>query len=110
MTLAVRKLRPKRIRGQIAILIIASIASVHVILTAMFLLRAREDRPPLHPGQIEMAAALLDVTAAGDRERVLAAIANHYPHLALKLDRPKAHHSTTGAPHPDLDCFKHNLP
>src|SRR6266567_3749737 len=110
MTLAVRKLLPKRISGQIAILIIASIASVHVILTAMFLLRAREDRPPVHPGQIEMAAALLDVTAAADRERVFAAIANDYPDLALKLDRSKADDWTTRVTQPDLGWFGRNLP
>jgi signal transduction histidine kinase len=110
MTLALRKLLPKRISGQIAILIIASIASVHVILTAMFLLRAREDRPPVHPGQIEMVAALLDVTAAADRERVFAAIANDYPDLALKLDRLKADDWTARAASPDLGWFGRNLP
>ena len=99
------RLLPRRISGQIAILIITSIASVHVILTAMFLLRAREDRPPMHPGQIEMVATLLDVTAAADRERVFAAIANDYPDLALKLDRQKAGDWTTRAPQPDRsDC------
>jgi signal transduction histidine kinase len=110
MTPVLRKLLPKRISGQIAILIIASIASVHVILTAMFLLRAREDRPPVHPGQIEMVAALLDVTAAADRERVFAAIANDYPDLALKLDRSKADDWTVRATSPDLGWFGRNLP
>ena len=110
MTRVVRKLLPKRISGQIAILIIASIASVHVILTAMFLLRAREDRPPARPGQIEMAAVLLDVTAAADRERVFAAIANDYPDLALKLDRSKTGDWTARAAHPDLGWFGRNLP
>jgi signal transduction histidine kinase len=105
-----RGLKPNRISGQIAILIIASIASVHVILTAMFLLRAREDRPPSHPGQIEMVATLLDVTAAADRERVFAAIANDYPDLALRLDRQKAGDWTTRAPQPDLGRFGRNLP
>jgi signal transduction histidine kinase len=105
-----RKLLPKRISGQIAILIIASIASVHVILTAMFLLRAREVRPPVHPGQIEMVAALLDVTAAADRERVFAAIANDYPDLALKLDRAKADDWTTHPTQPDLGWFGRSLP
>jgi signal transduction histidine kinase len=106
----VRKLLPKRISGQIAILIVASIASVHVILTAMFLLRARDDRPAIHPGQIEMAAALLDVTATADRERVFAAIANDYPDLALKLDRSKTSDWTTRAAQPDLGWFGRNLP
>lgn len=104
------RLLPRRISGQIAILIIASIASVHVILTAMFLLRAREDRPPMHPGQIEMVATLLDVTAAADRERVFAAIANDYPDLALKLDRQKADDWTARAAQPDLGRFGRNLP
>jgi signal transduction histidine kinase len=110
MTPVLRKLLPKRISGQIAILIIASIASVHVILTAMFLLRAREVRPPVHPGQIEMAAALLDVTDAADRARVFTAIANDYPDLALKLDRSKADDWTTRATSPDLGWFGRNLP
>src|SRR5258708_34587446 len=102
MTPVLRKLLPKRISGQIAILIIASIVSVHVILTAMFLLRAREVRPPMHPGQIEMAAALLDVTAPADRERVFAAIANDYQDLPLRLDPSKADDWTTRAAQPDL--------
>jgi signal transduction histidine kinase len=110
MTPVLRKLLPKRISGQIAILIIASIASVHVILTAIFLVRAREVRPPVHPGQIEMAAALLDVTDAADRVRVFTAIANDYPDLALKLDRSKADDWTTRATSPDLGWFGRNLP
>jgi signal transduction histidine kinase len=110
MTPVLRKLLPKRISGQIAILIIASIASVHVILTAIFLVRAREVRPPVHPGQIEMAAALLDVTDAADRARVFAAIANDYPDLALKLDRSKADDWTAPATSPDLGWFGRNLP
>jgi signal transduction histidine kinase len=110
MTFAVRNLLPKRISGQIAILIIASIASVHVILTAMFLLRAPSDRPPMHPGQIEMAATLLDVTAAADRERVFAALAHDYPDLALKLDRSRAGDWTARAAQPELGWFGRNLP
>jgi signal transduction histidine kinase len=73
-------------------------------------LRAREDRPPLHPGQIEMAAALLDVTGAADRERVFAVIANDYPELALQLDRSKTSDWTARAAQPDLGWFGRNLP
>jgi signal transduction histidine kinase len=87
-----RNLLPNRISGQIAILIIVAIASVHVILTAAFLLRATDGRrePPGHPGQIEMVATLLDATAPAERDRVFAAMASNYPDLAFKLDRSKA--------------------
>lgn len=107
MTL-LRSLLPNRISGQIAILIIVSIAFVHVILTATFLLRARAERPPTHPGQIEMVTALLDVTAADDRERVFVAIANDYPDLVLRLDRSKT--DWTSQVQPDLGWFGRNLP
>jgi signal transduction histidine kinase len=87
-----RNLLPNRISGQIAILIIVAIASVHVILTAAFLLRATDGRrePPGHPAQIEMVATLLDATAPAERDRVFAAMASSYPDLAFKFDRSKA--------------------
>ena len=85
-----RKLVPERISGQIALLIVAALASVHVILTALFLLRSdeRRERPPVHPGQIEMLAALLNATPAGGRGRTPTAIAPRFPDLALTLEPP----------------------
>src|SRR5258708_40326506 len=84
-----RGLWPTRISGQIALLIVAAIASIHVILTTMFLLRSHEHAPRRHPAEIAMAAGLLDGTAPQDRERIFAAIAERYPDLALRLDRSK---------------------
>ena len=84
-----RSLLPTRISGQIALLIVAAIAAVHVILTATFMLRARERPPRHHPAEIEMAAGMLDATPPQDRDRVFAAIAERYPELALRLDRSK---------------------
>jgi len=82
-------LLPRRISGQIALLIVAAIAAVHVILTTMFLLRSHDHPPRRHPAEIAMAAGVLDATSPQDRDRVFAAIAERYPDLALRLDRSK---------------------
>jgi len=102
-----RSLMPTRISGQIALLIVAAIASIHVILTTMFLLRPHE--PHRHPAEIAMAAAVLDAMPPQGRERTFAAIAERYPDLALRLD-----HAGGGdwpAPAAAQDhIFDHNLP
>src|SRR5690349_5002849 len=84
-----RTLLPTRISGQIALLIVAAIAAVHVILTATFMLRSHDHLPRRHPAEIEMAAGVLDATPPQDRDRVFAAITERYPDLALRLDRSK---------------------
>jgi signal transduction histidine kinase len=87
MSAVLRSLSPTRISGQIALLIVAVIASIHVILTAMFLLRAPDQAPRHHPGDIEMLAGLIDATAPVERARLLATLAPRYADLALRLDQ-----------------------
>jgi signal transduction histidine kinase len=106
-------LLPARISVQIAVLITVAIASVHVILTAIFLLRSSDGRaelPPNHPEQIEVIATILDVTSSEDRDRLLDAASKQYPDLALRLDRSKT--ADWAAPRASLTFgwFGRNLP
>jgi signal transduction histidine kinase len=87
-----RFLLPNRISGQMVIIITLSLVSVHLILTAFFLLRAfeREGTPPSHPGQIEAMVALLDAAAPVEREKMAQTFAQKFPDIALRLDRSVA--------------------
>jgi signal transduction histidine kinase len=75
------------ISGQIAALVIASIAAIHLIITASFLIN-RPDRPdPSNErGDARLAAAvqLLGTAAASDRPRLLADIARAFPTLEIE--------------------------
>jgi signal transduction histidine kinase len=90
MRLDLRFLLPNRISGQMILIIAGSMIAVHVVLTAAFLFRAfeqGEQRPPSHPGQIEMALVMLDAAAPEDRPRLAADISKKFPDIALKMDR-----------------------
>src|SRR5262245_38381646 len=84
-----RRFLPQRISGQIALLIVAAVASIYAVLSVVFLLRAHEHAPRRHPADIEMAASLLDATAPTERAHLFATIAARYPDLALRLDQSK---------------------
>src|SRR5262245_6887891 len=84
-----RSFLPRRISGQIALLIVAAIASIYAVLSVVFLLRAHDHAPRRHPAEIEMAATLLDATTSADRGHLFAILAARYPDLALTLDQSK---------------------
>ena len=75
------------ISAQIAALVIASIAAIHLIITASFMIN-RPDRPdPSHDrGQTQLATVvhLLGTAAASDRPRLLADIARAFPNLEIE--------------------------
>ena len=75
------------ISGQIAALVIASIAAIHLIITASFLIN-RPDRPdPSNDrghAQLATAVQLLGTAAASDRPRLLADIARAFPKLEIE--------------------------
>jgi signal transduction histidine kinase len=108
-----RRFLPQRISGQIALLIVAAIASIYAVLSAVFLLRTHDHAPRRHPAEIEMAATLLDATASADRGRLFVTLAARYPDLALHLDQskqadwPKSWSKSAGAPE---HGFGRNLP
>ncbi len=77
----------KRISGQIAALVVASILALHVIITASFLIN-RPDRPEplMDGGHAELAAAvrLLGTTPLSERPSLVANIARAFPELDIQ--------------------------
>jgi signal transduction histidine kinase len=77
----------KNISGQIAALVIASIITIHLILTAMFLVsRPDQPDPTIDRGHAQFAAAvvLLGAAPAADRQRLFADIARAFPKLEVE--------------------------
>jgi signal transduction histidine kinase len=77
----------KRISGQIAALVVASILALHVIITASFLIN-RPDRsdPFMDGGHAELAAAvqLLGISPLSERPNLAANIARAFPELDIQ--------------------------
>jgi signal transduction histidine kinase len=76
------------IGGQIAALVVASIVTLHLIITALFLL-TRPDRPDpsfeAGPGELATAVQLLGAAPASERPRLLADIAQAFPQFDVKI-------------------------
>jgi signal transduction histidine kinase len=74
-----------RISGQIAVLVVASIVTLHAIVTASFLLQ-RQDPPETDrgPGPLATSVRLIGATPAGERQRLLADIARAFPSLGIE--------------------------
>jgi signal transduction histidine kinase len=83
----------KAIGGQIAALVVASIATLHLIITASFLIN-RPDRPEHliadERDQLVLAAELLGTAPASERPRLLADLAQAFPQLKLQSLPPEA--------------------
>jgi signal transduction histidine kinase len=78
----------RRISGQIAALVIASIAALHVIVTASFMINRGEPPDPAHDrghAQLATAVQLLGAAPASERTRLSADIARAFPHLDIEL-------------------------
>jgi signal transduction histidine kinase len=77
----------RRISGQIAALVVASIIAIHLILTATFLVH-RPDQPDpsvdRRHAQLAAAAQLLGTAPATERPRLLADIARAFPQLEIE--------------------------
>ncbi|MGZ5141513.1 MAG: ATP-binding protein [Burkholderiales bacterium] len=112
MSRVFRFLLPNKISSQIALIVVGSLIGLHVILTAIFLLRSldqHQDRSLSHPGQIEMLVTLLDAAAPEDRNRLAEVISAQYPDIALKLDQSEAFDWTTQSATQDLHWFGRRL-
>ena len=74
-----------RISGQIAVLVVVSIVTLHAIVTASFLLQ-RQDPPETDrgPGPLATSVRLIGATPAGERQRLLADIARAFPSLGIE--------------------------
>jgi signal transduction histidine kinase len=89
----------KRISGQIAALVVASIVAIHLILTATFLLhRPDQIDPSVDRGHSQLAAVvqLLGAAPATERPRLFADIARAYPQLDVQSLAPDAVPATSG--------------
>jgi hypothetical protein len=79
------------ISGQIAALVVVSIAALHLIITASFLLH-RPDQPDPSPdrghGQLATAVQLLGTAPASERARLSADIARAFPQLGIEILPP----------------------
>jgi signal transduction histidine kinase len=79
------------ISGQIAALVVVSIAALHLIITASFLLhRPDQSEPSSDRGQGQLAAAvqLLGASPASERQRLSADIALAFPQLGIEILPP----------------------
>ncbi|MBR1273981.1 HAMP domain-containing protein [Bradyrhizobium sp. AUGA SZCCT0283] len=75
------------ISGQIAALVVVSIAALHLIITASFLLHRPDQPEPAERGHGQLAAAvqLLGAAPASERPRLSADIARAFPQLGIEI-------------------------
>src|SRR6185369_3211008 len=76
------------IGGQIAALVVVSIAALHLIITASFWLqRPDQPDPSLDRGHAQLASAiqLLGASPASDRPRLSADVARAFPQLGIQI-------------------------
>ncbi|NEW96960.1 ATP-binding protein [Rhodopseudomonas sp. BR0G17] len=105
-------LKPEGIRGQIAILVLASIIASHIIIAAAFFAnRPDMPRPPQQPEphQLYEFAELIGRTPAADRPQLIVTIAAAFPELELAgttaVARP---HDGAWPPH-QIDYLRRHL-
>jgi signal transduction histidine kinase len=80
-----RSFMPNRISGQIAVIIIASLAVIHTILTVTFFLMRPDHRSEPPPDRIATLVALIDATPRDRRTELVADMARAFPGLGLAL-------------------------
>ena len=76
------------ISGQIAALVVVSIAALHLIITASFLLHRPDQPEPSSDrghGQLVTAIQLLGAAPASERPRLSADIARAFPQLGIEI-------------------------
>ena len=79
------------IGGQIAALVVVSIAALHLIITASFLLHRPDQMEPAHDrghGQLAASVQLIGAAPVSERQRLSADIARAFPQLGLTILPP----------------------
>ena len=102
----------KGISGQIAALVVASIVTIHLIITATFLIhRPDELDPAIGHGRSQIAAAvqLLAASPQADRPRLLADAARAFPQLDIASLPPDTAPAAEEADGPDLHGLRRHL-
>jgi signal transduction histidine kinase len=77
----------RRISGQIAALVVASIVALHLIITAIFLIHRPDQPDPMidrRHGQLAASIQLVGAAPAAERPRLLADIAHAFPQLNIE--------------------------
>jgi signal transduction histidine kinase len=102
----------KGISGQIAALVVASIVTIHLILTAIFLIH-RPDQPDPQAGrghsQLVAAAQLLGTAPAAERPGLFADIARAFPQLHIELLAASPVAAASEPDSPDLRSLRRRL-
>ncbi|THD73673.1 MAG: HAMP domain-containing protein [Bradyrhizobium sp.] len=102
----------KRISGQIAALVVASIVAIHLILTATFLLHRPDQTDPSVDrghGQLAALAQLLGAAPAAERPRLFADIAQAFPQLHIESVAPGSGSTVSEADGPGLRSLHRHL-
>jgi len=109
MSWGVRSFMPNRISGQIAIIIIAALAAIHLVLTVLFFLTRPEGGPERPSDQLVTLIALLDATPVDARARLVSEITTAFPALELAIaDRTPAAPALANGP-PYLEGLRRRL-
>jgi signal transduction histidine kinase len=85
MSWDIRSFMPNRISGQIAIIIIASLATIHMALTTAYFVTRSDQRPDRPRERLVTVVDLLDASPIAARPRLMTEIAGAFPNLRLKL-------------------------
>jgi len=85
MSVDFRSFMPNRISGQIALIVVASLAVIHVVLATMFFLNRSERLPDRAPVALATLVRLIDATPADARSRLISDADAAFPHLDLAL-------------------------
>jgi signal transduction histidine kinase len=102
----------KGISGQIAALVVASIVTIHLIITASLLIhRPDQFDPVIGHGHSQLAAAiqLLAASPPAERARLLADAARAFPQLDIASLPPETAPAPEEADGPDLHGLRHHL-
>jgi signal transduction histidine kinase len=100
------------IGGQIAALVVVSIMTLHLIITALFLMHRPEPPDPSlegGPDQLAAAAQLLGTASPSDRPRLVADLARAFPQLDIAVLPPGSAAEANHVGHPALHGLHRRL-
>jgi signal transduction histidine kinase len=109
MRLDLRSFLPNRISGQIALIVVASLAVIHVVVTTLFFL-SRSQHGPDHPfDELVAVARLVDATASPERTQLMAAAITTFPQLGLSYAATAPDADATHAHDRAAEAIEHHL-
>ena len=109
MRLDVRSFLPNRISGQMALIVVASLAVLHAVVTAVIFLNRSQNPHDRPPEELATLARLLDRTPAADRPRLVADARAAFPQLAPSLAAATPARDQTAARDWMVEAMAHHL-